>query len=759
VQGVRNLDDFRPKSMMKPSTNRATSNSAKAQFTSGVSGSNFLAPGDITTIYDVKAMYNAGYTGTGETIAIMGQSAIVTSDIEAFQNAASLTVKDPNQLLVPGTGGSEVISGDEGESDLDIEWAGAIAPGAEILFVYTGSSSSNGVFDALQYAVDEELAPILSLSYGACENDLGSSNIATLELITSQAAAQGQTIVAASGDSGSTGCYNSSSTDTLAQQEVLNVNYPASSPYVTGIGGTEFSEGSNTSTYWSSNGTNDVVTSALSYIPEVVWNDDSAQYGISATGGGVSTIFSKPSWQTGVTGIPADGKRDVPDISLDASNDHDSYLYCTSDTSGWSTSQVASCNSGFRDASTSDLTAAGGTSFATPIVAAMVALINQKENYTAGQGLLNPTLYTLAANSSTYASVFHDITSGTNKCTAGSTYCSGTIGYSATTGYDLTTGLGSFDMTALAGAWPASTSTLIGTTTTVSASNSSPTVGTNVTFAIAVGSDSGSTVPTGSVKVTIDDTLETTLTLASGAASYTTTFTTAGAHTIVAAYQGDTTHAASTGTVTVTASAVSSNTGTFTLSATAVTVARGSSANSTITVTPKSGYTGTVDLSFDTSNDSALQNLCYEFTNMASSGDGTVAVTSTSAVTTQLSLDTNASDCATSTDVLKSGKRAVRSLHKVVATKSTNTSKTLPASLALAGLLFAGFLGRYARRFRAIAGVILLAAIGFAVSACGGSSSNTVSNPPTGTYTVTVTGQDSATASISAQTTFTFTIQ
>ena len=174
----------------------------------------------------------------------------------------------------------------------------------------------------------------------------------------------------------------------------------------------------------------------------------------------------------------------------------------------FSTGQQASCNSGFRDAASSDLTLAGGTSFATPIFAGMVALLNQQKGYTTGQGLLNPTLYTLASNSTTYAAVFHDITTGNNACPAslGASYCSGnaTTKYAAAAGYDEATGLGSFDVDLLTTAWPAATTTLAATTTTVTAANGSPNVSTDDTITITVAQASGSGIPTGTVNLSID---------------------------------------------------------------------------------------------------------------------------------------------------------------------------------------------------------------------------------------------------------------
>src|ERR1019366_6173610 len=154
---------------------------------------------------------------------------------------------------------------------------------------------------------------------------------------------------------------------------------------------------------------------------------------------------------------------------------------------------------------TSDLTIAGGTSFATPIFAGMIALLNQQAGYVNGQGLINPTLYTLASNSSTYASAFHDVTSGNNNCNAGSTYCgTTTTGFTAGAGYDQVTGLGSVDLDKLAGGFPASTATLLGTKTAITATSTSPNVNTNDTFTITVTPETGSATPTGTLTIDVD---------------------------------------------------------------------------------------------------------------------------------------------------------------------------------------------------------------------------------------------------------------
>ena len=773
VAAVRNLSDFRPRPMHV---------SPRRAFTSSQSGNVFFAPGDIAVTYDITPLYSAGVNGTGQSIAVIGQSAVLTSDIEAFENAAGIPVKDPVMVIVPGSGSSTVFSGgDEGESDLDIEWSGAIAQGATIDFVYTGSSTNFNAFDSIIYAIDEKIAPIISISYGACETALGTFSVETQ---LAQAAAQGQTVLAASGDQGSTACSGDTNGLTSAQQFALAVNYPASSQYVTGVGGTEISmadDVSTNSTYWiAQNTSNDVLTSAKTYIPEIVWNDDSTQFGLGASGGGASALFPKPSWQTGVPGIPNDSKRDVPDVALYASAGLPGYLFCSSDTSDWNTTtpplQAASCNSGFRDSTSGDLTIAGGTSFATPIFAGMIALINQKQEWTAGQGNANPELYKLAANASTYASAFHDVTSGNNNCTAGATFCgTTTTGFSAGTGYDQVTGLGSVDVANLAGAWVTNSTPLTATTTTVSAASAAPNVSTNDIITITVAQVGGTGTPTGTVNLSIDGSgtpygatggTVTPVTLTSnGTATYTANFTTGGIHTIVAQYAGDSANAPSTGSVFVTVGGTSSGKGTFALSfsPSTLTVKQGSQGNEGLTITPASGYTGTVNLTYATSNDTALANLCV-FAGTGTNTNGSITVTGSTAVTGQITIDTNASDCVSSTGGAVKGRGLHVIPHTTGSLKASNSAPKkgipIPAGIAFAGLVLAGFLGRSSRKLRQLACVIALASLGLVLSACGGSGSggSTVSNPTKGTYTITFSGADSVTSTITAQSSFSLVI-
>jgi hypothetical protein len=326
------------------------------------------------------------------------------------------------------------------------------------------------------------------------------------------------------------------------------------------------------------------------------------------------------------------------------------------------------------------------------------------------------------------------------------------------------------DATNLATAWPANSSTspaLIDTTTTITASNSAPTVGASDTFTITVTAASGSVSPSGTVNLTVDGGTAIPETLSgNGTYVYTASFDTAGSHTILAVYAGDSTFAASPASVTVTVGAVSSGKGTIALtsSPSSLSVSQGTSGTETITITPSGGYTGSVVLTFDSTNDTALQNLCYDWANENTAGEGTIAITGTAAVPTTLTLDTNASDCASTTEAVpSSGKRVWHKLRPVNhAAKNDGPNgpnrNPVPLTVAFAGLLLAGFLGRGSRKLRALAGLILLAAVGLAVTACGGSVTTTVSDPPKGSYTITVTGQDSTTATITSTQTFTLVI-
>jgi subtilase family serine protease len=419
VAGIRGLDDFLPRAPrpLRPAYTAA-------------SGNHYLVPEDAQTIYDLKSLYQAGYDGSGQKLVVAGQSAIELTDVQTFRSMFGLPKNDPKVVPVPGIPDPGVVKGDVVEADLDVEWAGAIAKSASLIFVY-----SRDAFDAVQYAVAQNLAPVVSLSYGTCETGTPFT-AGVLRLIAQQANAQGITWIASSGDSGAFGCESSTAATAV---KGTAASLPASIPEVTGVGGTSFNEG--TGTYW--NKSNDAIFgSALSYIPETSWNDTAAANPLEASGGGPSAIYAKPSWQTG-TGVPNDGARDVPDVAMAAGVHHDGAIVCTG----------GSCANGL----SSTPTVVGGTSLSTQMFAGIAALVNHYQVGTgaakAGLANMNPTLYAMAGK---YLDAFHDVVSGNNvePCRAGTHGCTtGSFGYQAGAGYDLVTGLGSVDANTLAVSW------------------------------------------------------------------------------------------------------------------------------------------------------------------------------------------------------------------------------------------------------------------------------------------------------------------
>ena len=354
VNSVHGLNDFK----LKPRIAKIAK-IAKAKFTSGQSGSHYVAPGDLAVIYDINPLYTAGDTGKGVTIAVVGQTDIVPSDITDFRAAAGLPVNNPTVFTVPGTtplsATAGASTGDLAETDLDLEYSGGIATGASVVLV-----TSDEVTTSLQYAVQNPIngitIPIISQSYGACEEAYTTTGLTTQDAVLAQANAQGQTIILAAGDDGAADCDEGTEANPVTSASYgLTVDYPGSSVYVTDVGGSEFmgdgtaaSPQTGAGTYWTANGSNDVLTSAKSYIPEMAWNDTTISIqnggGFASGGGGVSQKWTKPSWQAGVPNIPADGFRDVPDISLDASPYHDGLLYCTQVlTDGSPSTYVSSC--------------------------------------------------------------------------------------------------------------------------------------------------------------------------------------------------------------------------------------------------------------------------------------------------------------------------------------------------------------------------------------------------------------------------------
>ena len=469
ASGFRGLNNFQ----LKPRALKM-----KPRFTSAVSGNHFITPPDFATIYDVRPLYQRGFTGAGQKIAVVGQSNINLSDVQAFRSNSGLTTLSargtcpgsncPVQIvIVPNESDPGLVSTDIDEASLDVEWGGAIAYDATVIFIIGNPNTGNGVTDAMNYAITTSPipAPIISTSYGDCEADFDTTSINSLKALMQQANAEGITVLGPAGDNGPADCDFSSNPNSpvTASTQGLAVDLPGALASVTSVGGTEFNEG--TGIFWQSAFATDVVSSALSYIPEVAWNDTNIDLGngmttgLSAGGGGSSSVIPKPAWQSG-TGVPNDGARDVPDISFSASSIHDAYLICSENFNSNNNTFSPTCVSGFRDSVGGNLAAVGGTSVGPPAMAGIVALINEFTNRPQGSGNINPVLYPLAARLPT--SAFHDIVAGDNKVPFGPPCVASTrIGYNALPGYDLATGLGSIDAFVLVTNWtsvtPAST--------------------------------------------------------------------------------------------------------------------------------------------------------------------------------------------------------------------------------------------------------------------------------------------------------------
>ena len=467
VTAVGSLHNFAPEPRLVRPNPRVTSTQT---------GNHFVAPGDYYTIYDINPLFNTGIDGTGQSIAVMGQTdlyncklpgftnttcpaadVLANADIITFRSLAGLSA--PNIQLQLVTTDPGLSTSDIDEANLDIEWAGAIAKNAKIIYVIGNPNTGGGAFDALIYAVNNNVAPVISLSYGLCEPQIDSGTQTLITNATNQAATQGQTIVAPSGDSGAADCDTGSSAT-----QGLAVDFPGSIPTVTSMGGSEFmgdSPSLSTTQYWTG-ATNDINASAIMYIPEMVWNDTAMDQMLAAGGGGISILFGVPAWQASLT-LPLNDQgrpgRATPDISLDSSADHDGLLICSQ---GLCQCSQATLNGpcvapGWRSQSSGTFYPIGGTSAAVPTFSGVVALIVQKQNE--AQGNVNPVLYALAGNASTYAAAFHDITTGNNMvpCEMSTKDCPASppllIGYSAGTGYDVASGWGSVDVSALASAW------------------------------------------------------------------------------------------------------------------------------------------------------------------------------------------------------------------------------------------------------------------------------------------------------------------
>ena len=515
VAGIVSLHDFRPRKMHKL-------HDAHANYTFTSSGSTYQAvvPSDLATIYNLNPLFKAGISGQGQTIVVIEDTNLYSNaDWTTFRSTFGLSTYTGGSLTTvhpaPKTGRNNCtnpgVNGDDGEAILDAEWASAAAPSAAIQVASCADTRTTfGGLIAFQNLINASSTPpaLVSISYGECEAENGASANAAYSAAYQQAVAEGVSVFVSSGDEGAASCDANLTKATHG----IGVSGFASTPYNVAVGGTDFGDsyaGSNT-TYWNSTNTT-TYGSALSYIPEIPWNDSCASvllasylgftttYGASgfcnsaegkeyylttaagsggpsgcATGSATTSGvvsgsckgYSKPSWQAGLLGNPSDGVRDIPDVSLFAANGvwGHYYVFCWSDTANGGTACTGA---------PSGWAGAGGTSFASPIMAGIQALINQKKG--ARQGNPNPRYYALAAseygsagspacnstsgNAASGSCTFYDVTlgdidvncTGTHSCFVSGTRTNGVLSTSTTkyslafgtgTGWDFATGIG-----------------------------------------------------------------------------------------------------------------------------------------------------------------------------------------------------------------------------------------------------------------------------------------------------------------------------
>jgi len=671
VAGVVSLHDFRPHTMHHL-------RKVNTQFTSiDLFGDTTYAvvPVDLAKIYDLNALFSAGISGQGQTIALIEDSDVFSaSDWSTFRQTFGLSsyssgsftqVHPPAPAPLPGNncGAPGAFAPNDAEAILDAEWASASAPSAAIeMATCKDTSTTFGGLIAIQNLINATTPPpsIMSISYGQCETVNGAAANAAYNSAYQQAVAEGVSVFVAAGDSGAAGCDNGAAEATHG----IGVNAFASTPNNVAVGGTDFSDtysGTNTN-YWNSTNT-PTFGSAISYVPEIPWNDScagqlvSAYLGYSPTygstslcndpffglffastvagGGGPSQCASgapsttgvvsgscagwpKPSWQT-VLGNPTDGLRDTPDVSLFAADGLWShfYVFCWSDAANGG----AACGS-----DPSAWSGAGGTSFASPIMAGIQALINQKAG--GSQGNPAPVYYQLAVaefgssgssscnsdngNAAGASCIFYDVTSGDMDvdCVGPNCYLAdGTIGvlstsntsfvpaYGTNVGWDFATGIGTVNAANLVNNWPSSapqtsftlsaaptTLTILqgsfgSTTITINPANG---FNSNVTLS-ASGVPSGVTATFGTNPATSSSGL--TLTASSSAATGTFTATVTGTSGTLTSKTAVTLTVNPAGDYTLSASPGSLN------------IAQSAKGTSTITVTPLNGFNGSVSLS------------------------------------------------------------------------------------------------------------------------------------------------------------------
>jgi subtilase family serine protease len=537
VAGVVSLHNFLKKPYLAQSGQEFAITSApgeRPQFRNSVGG-NAMGPADFNVIYSVPAVPG------NATIAVIGRTNINVQDVRDFRTQFVLPANDP-QVILNGPDPGNLGTGEETEAVLDVSWSGAVAPGATVKFVVSESTNSADGTDLSEiYIIDNNLADVMTESFGSCEGSASSGAAAAASALAEQAAAQGITYLVSSGDNGVAGCDDQ---NVAPATHSASINVLAATPFTVAVGGTQFNENGNPNAYWAtSNGAG--FKTALSYIPEDVWNESGSVAGGSglwSSSGGKSIFFTpKPSWQSGVAGIPADGARDVPDVSLTAAG-HDPYLLCVR----------ASCTGG-----SPTFSGISGTSASVQAFGGIMALVVQKM-MGVRQGQANYVLYKLAA-SETLSSCNASTTPGppAGPCnfydtTVGNNTVPGLAGFNAGVGYDLATGLGSVNVTNLLTNWGSVVFKGSATTLSLNGGSSAPIIhGTSVPVTITVAAKSPPGTPTGDVSLIATSGAGQGVegfTLSSGSVTSTTKLLPGGIYTVTAHYAGDATFGASDST-------------------------------------------------------------------------------------------------------------------------------------------------------------------------------------------------------------------
>ena len=537
VAGVWSLHDFKKQPRLAVGNHGQSLDARSWGQANLTSGKHALMPADYATIYNINPVYASGVDGRGTTIAIVARSEIDGSDFDDFKILAGMTF--PQLTITPNGPDPGFFSlGEQFEATLDATWSSAVAPAANINFVVSASTNTTDGVDLSElYIIDNNVGDVMTESFSSCESGASQQEANAVAALAEQAAAEGITYMVSSGDSGAEGCLRPSSLSANGSQPAVNIL--SSTPFTVAVGGTMFNENNQNSTYW--NATNAAVglDSAKSYIPENVWNESCGNCGLWSGGGGASVLFSKPNWQFGVQGIPADSARDVPDVSLTAAV-HDAYILCFQ-----------------RSCANNQIFLVGGTSASAPSFAGIMALIVQQYGR---QGQANYVLYRLAASETLWqcngsgtsthpssACIFNDVTKGNNAVPGELNFGTTLAKYQAGTGYDLATGLGSVNVSNLVTKW--GTVTFNSTNTTLAPGSIAATHGSPVSLSVSVApGPGGSGVPTGDVSLATGGVPSNPgfLTLSNGSVTGSVNDLPGGSYSLTARYGGDANFAPST---------------------------------------------------------------------------------------------------------------------------------------------------------------------------------------------------------------------